>query len=432
MKKILIISPHFPPVNSPDMHRVRLSVSYYAELGWEPVIVAVKPEYVEFSQDDCLLLSIPDGVRVIRINAVKASLTRRLGFSDLSIRSFFYYWKAINEILSKEQFDLIFFSTTCFPLLVLGHFWKKRHKIPYLIDMQDPWHSAYYLNKSRKERPPKFWLSYYIHKWLEAIAMKSVDGIMAVSESYIQDLTTRYPNIPIDHCNTITFGADKLDFEISKKQPSVKQSYFKPNNPDQINIVYVGAVGSIMKWTIEALMKAITIGLKQKKSLFTKCHFFFIGTNYARNGTGQPSVLPIAQSYHLDDCVFEQTDRISYYESLKVILEADILIMPGSDNPSYTASKLYPYILAQKPLLAIFHKDSSVVDILEKTNAGEIVSFSNSSNIEDISAEISTKLDEILSKIPFAPNTIWEEFDPYLAKRKTLEQINLFNKLVKN
>lgn len=39
MKRVLIISPHFPPINAPDMQRVRMSLPYYKDMGWGVPIV---------------------------------------------------------------------------------------------------------------------------------------------------------------------------------------------------------------------------------------------------------------------------------------------------------------------------------------------------------------------------------------------------------
>ena len=40
-RRLLIVSPHFPPLNAPDHQRVRMSLPYYAASGWEPVILCI-------------------------------------------------------------------------------------------------------------------------------------------------------------------------------------------------------------------------------------------------------------------------------------------------------------------------------------------------------------------------------------------------------
>src|SRR5690606_16191048 len=111
--------------------------------------------------------------------------------------------------------DLVYFSTTQFPVCILGAYWKRKFGIPYVIDMQDPWHSEYYQNKPKNEQPPKYWFSYRLNKWLEPIAIKQVDGLIAVSEQYIKDLQQRY-NLNIPN-KTITFGYSEIDLNISQQ-----------------------------------------------------------------------------------------------------------------------------------------------------------------------------------------------------------------------
>ena len=64
--------------------------------------------------------------------------------------------------------------------------------------------------------------------------------------------------------------------------------------------------------------------------------------------------------------VIEITRRISFYHTLATLQQADALFIPGSDDAKYTASKIYPYLSTQKPVLAVFNKASSALKILEE------------------------------------------------------------------
>jgi hypothetical protein len=65
--RVLIVSPHFPPVNAPDHQRVRMSLPYLGEFGWEAHVLAVDPRYVEGFRDPGLLQTVPDDVPVTRV-----------------------------------------------------------------------------------------------------------------------------------------------------------------------------------------------------------------------------------------------------------------------------------------------------------------------------------------------------------------------------
>ncbi|MBK8725014.1 MAG: hypothetical protein IPL96_02875 [Holophagaceae bacterium] len=62
-------------------------------------------------------------------------------------------------------------------------------------------------------------------------------------------------------------------------------------------------------------------------------------------------------------------------EALLHLKQADALLVPGSDDPAYTASKIYPYLLARRPMLAVFHEASGVIPLLRKVGGAVCVSF---------------------------------------------------------
>ena len=84
MKKILIVSPHFPPINAPDMQRVRLSLPFLRAQGWEPTVLAVTPESVEGGVRDPMLESTyPVDIRIVRVRGISPRLTRWAGIGSL-------------------------------------------------------------------------------------------------------------------------------------------------------------------------------------------------------------------------------------------------------------------------------------------------------------------------------------------------------------
>ena len=156
------------------MHRVRQSVSYYKENGWDAEVVVVDAAYVNMVKDDLLLDSIPADINIHKVKAFDEKVTRKFGLGSIAYRSMYYYWKFVNQLLSKTKYDLVFFSTTAYPITILGRIWKWKFNIPYIIDMQDPWRSDHYLSLPINQRPPKFWLSYRLDSFFEKFAMHKV------------------------------------------------------------------------------------------------------------------------------------------------------------------------------------------------------------------------------------------------------------------
>lgn len=427
MKKILIISPNFPPINAADMHRVRQSLRYFPEMGWQATVVAVQPSFVEMSEDPLLIETIPAEAEIIRIRAFHPRTTRRFGLGNLGYRSLWFYLRTCNRLIRERKFDLIYFSTTAFPVMVLGRYWKWKFGIPFVIDMQDPWRNDFYLDKPAHERPPKFIMAWTMDKYMEAWTMKKVDGIISVSAGYPAMLMERYPEIRPAMCTVIPFGGASIDFEVLEKA-RVKNPLFTPSS-GTIHLAYIGRGGHDMALAAGAIFSAVREGLQRQPGLFGKLRFFFVGTSYAADGQGQKTIQPVAEKFGVGSMVTEITDRLPYFTALQVLRDADMLIVPGSTDTSYTASKLYPYILAHRPLLAVFNEQSSVVNILSETSAGVCVTFRNEESPDTIGTRVFDALNGLLERIPFAPDTHWDAFEPYTAREATRRQVTFFDKI---
>ncbi|MBL0358829.1 MAG: glycosyltransferase [Chitinophagaceae bacterium] len=382
LKKVLIISPYFPPVNTADMHRVRQGLPYFRQLGWEPVVITVDEAYTEsYSRDELLLHTIPSDIKVHRVKALKTKYTRKVGLGSLSMRAYFNIRRKGNELLRKDHFDLVYFSTTAFHVMALGPEWKRKFKVPFVVDIQDPWRNDFYLDKPKSERPPKFFIAYNIDKYLEAKTIPFADGIISVSQGYCNTFIKRYPSIKSSRCKVIPFGIADKDVEVMRQY--VKKSDKVILSPDKINIVYAGRGGYDMAFALQIIFSAVAKGLAENNALFNRLHFWFVGTSYANAGSGKKTILPIAASYGLAEYVTEITDRIPYFETLFVLDKAAILLVPGSTDSTYTASKIYPYIILKKKLLAVFKYNSSVVNLLRQLQYGELVTFDHTTKSAD-------------------------------------------------
>ena len=422
-KRALIISPFFPPVNAADMQRVRMSLPYFEDYGWDVEVVTVDERYVDIAKDELLLQSIPTGIKIHKVKALNKSWTAKLGLGSVALRSLWFYRKKVNELLKTEKFDLIYFSTTQFPVCVLGAYWKKRFNIPYVIDMQDPWHSDYYEDKPKHERPNKYWFSYRLNKYLEPVAIKNADGLISVSEKYITDLKIRYPQIKNIPAATITFGAFEPDIKIAVDNQSKFQSLLDFSSK---NIVYIGRGGKDLHHAIESLFKTFAKGLKEEPKLFDQFKIYFIGTSYAPNGQGIATILPLAAKYHLQKQVVEITDRVSYYHTLATLQQANGLFIPGSDDPAYTASKIYPYLLIKKPLLAIFNPKSPAINVLKEYGVANVYGYSDANIQENIYSYLKQLSEGGSYEQHYNDNAVKK----YSAKKLTEAQCQLFNKVL--
>jgi hypothetical protein len=117
----------------------------------------------------------------------------------------------------------------------------------------------------------------------------------------------------------------------------------------------------------------------------------FVGTSYAAGSLACKTVEPIAEECGVGALVCEHPHRLPYFEALQCLTDATALIVPGSSDPRYTASKIYPYLLAKKPLLAVFHEQSSVVGVLRSTGGGVVVTFGDDADPTRVADEVGSQ-----------------------------------------
>jgi hypothetical protein len=310
--------------------------------------------------------------------------------------------------------------------MALGRIWKERYGIPFVLDMQDPWATDYYRDRPRAERPPKYWIADHVHRTLEPWTMKQADGIVAVSNGYIETLRERYPRLRHVPTKLLPFGAAPSDLEFVRQNPQPNRFF---NAGDEfLHGVYVGRGGADMASAANVLFGALKLGLQENPDQFNRIRLHFVGTSYAADHRAEKTIEPLAHQFGVAQHVDESPQRVPYFQALQLLLDADFLVVPGSDDPQYTASKIYPYILSRKPMMALFHETSSVCDVLRSTGAGILIPLSS-----DPSADRRFAYDawtRLLARLPSAPPTNWEMFKPYLAEEMTRQQCELFDQVL--
>ena len=192
------------------------------------------------------------------------------------------------------------------------------------------------------------------------------------------------------------------------------------------NIVYIGRGGADMHNAVSALFKTFKERVNADQAFFNQLKIYFIGTSYAPAGQGAPTITPLAKDYNVEGNVIEITDRISYYHTLLTLQQADALFIPGSDDPNYTASKIYPYLLTNKPLLALFNKSSPALRQLEEFN----VQFSFNYDDADVTDNIRNFLIQVANSTLKTPSYNREAIEKYSAENITRQQCLLFNSVI--
>lgn len=429
MKKVLIISPHFAPINAPDMQRVRLALPYLRMCGWEPVVLAVDPEHVEGGVSDPLLeQTYPADIRVVRVRGISPRHTRWARVGSLWLRCGRALRKAGEQLLRTEKFDLVFFSTTQFGSFTLGPRWKREFGVPYVLDYQDPWVNDHYARTG--EPPPGGALKYTVSQWSarrnEPRVVSEAAAILAVSPAYGRDLGERHPGFKAARFHTVPFGAAEQDMALARNQRPPQP--LVPSGDGCIHHVYTGRGGADLAPALTLLFRAFKAFRAVQPDQAARMRFHFIGTSYAPPPLGIETIMPVARAEGVEKFVSEHCRRVPYFEALHYLAIADAVMAIGSNDPGYSASKIFPCILARRPLLALFHRDSPVHDLLHSVGLpSQRFEDGNhaSSTIEQLTrawfGNIST--DDVATVSP-------EKFAPFSAESMTRSMSAIFDQAI--
>ena len=135
----LLISPYFLPSNLAGVHRVRLMSEGLPAHGWRPVIVTVDAAHYEAGNDPSLANLIPAHVEIERVGAWPLSLARRVAVGDISLRAQWTLRRRVGELVGRLQPDVVFATVLPGYTALIGAWAKRRFKIPFVLDYQDPW-----------------------------------------------------------------------------------------------------------------------------------------------------------------------------------------------------------------------------------------------------------------------------------------------------
>ncbi len=432
MKKVLIVSPHFPPINAPDMQRVRMSLPYYRDNGWEPVVLTVQDAYQDGIREPDLMRTIPDDVRIAHTPALPRFFTRLLGIGNIGLRAWFHlFWRGA-RLLQKERFDLVFFSNTQFVTFTLGALWREFFGVPYVIDVQDPWRTDYY-ERPGSRRPPGGWKYQFARvqaRMLEGWVFSRASAVMSVSPSYCDDLRSHYPSFRRVPTEVIRFGASEPDLAIARQLPA--DPLFQRNH-GEIHLLYTGASGPVMPHSLTVLFDGLRLYRERHPERAARLRMHFLGTSYVAPGKGVPSVMPVAESCGVADLVDEVPHRIGHLAALRMQEQADVLLLPGSSDLAYSPSKVYPYVLTGRPILGLVFRDSVMERLLDELSCAYMVRFHEHESKHEAHADLARFFDLALAGFPVGslPDRNLEHFNrTYLAGSLTHQQSKLFHRAV--
>jgi hypothetical protein len=164
-----------------------------------------------------------------------------------------------------------------------------------------------------------------------------------------------------------------------------------------------------------------------------RLRFHFFGTSYVAPGQGRNSIMPIAEQCGVADLVDEIPHRLGHLECLRLQLEADVLLLLGSSDLAYSPSKIYPYFLTERPILAIVFRESVLERLLLELSCAFMVTMTEHGLKDEAHAALARFFDFALTSFPAGalPTKNRALFgERFLAEALTGAQCRLFDHAV--
>jgi len=381
MKKVLIISYYWPPAGGISVLRTLKFVKFLRNFGWEPIVyVPSNATYPYLDQNN--FKDIPADIEIISrpisepfklfkiitkrgkngsINPVYATDKRHfLDKISIWIRGNFFIpdarclWiepsvRFLSDYLKENKIDAILTDGPPHTNTVIGTRLAQKFKTPFLSDFQDPWSQVDYLSLF----PLTTWAKNK-HLKLEQEVFKTASKITIASPTWADDLQ----KIGAPKPEVIYYGYDEDDFDGILREP----------NPNYISIVHTGILG--VDRNPEVFFKAISDIIKEDPSLKKK-----IILNFA--GIIDIQVLNSISQFNLNENL-NNLGTIPRQQALKLMIDSDLLLLPinkAKNAAGRLPGKLYEYLRASQPILALGPNGSDVQKIISETNSGISINY---------------------------------------------------------
>lgn len=381
-KKVLIISFYFPPANVIGALRVGKLAKYLRDFGWEPWVLTLEKGLFNISEDllveiDCQHIIRADmgrfftaiALRRKRTNKEEAFSNKKISsqrslkqwlwtrlsalisyvrFPDLALPWYLPALRKGNILMRDQHFDAIL-SSHCPPgSHVVAAILAKRNRVPWVAEFRDLWTQ----NHSLQNRGKSF---QWLEERLEKHIMRRCHSMITVSAPLKEQLEQLHRKSVV----VITNGFDHEDYP---------DNVVQPRGDNILKIVYTGTIYN-GKQDPSPLFQAIKELIRERLIERNCVRIEFYGAN------PQP-VAELAAAHEISDVV-SMFPRIRHEDVIKKQVQADILLLLEWTDwkvKGFYSGKVFEYLGAKKPVLAVGPKGGVIDALLLETRAGVLVS----------------------------------------------------------
>lgn len=382
--KALIITYYWPPAGGPGVQRWLKFATYFREFGVEPIIYTPENPFYPIVDEE-LVSEIPKEITILKqpikepyglaklffkkktkqissgkVSAKKQSFLEKIMLwlrGNLFIPDARVAWVKpsvvfLEKYIQENDIDVIITTGPPHSMHLIGLRLKKKLNITWLSDFRDPWTTIHYHNSLRLTKT-----SENKHKHLEREVLQKADAIVVTSPSTkaeIEKITKK----PI---TVITNGFESYES-------------IKPHLDKKFSLVHIGSLlperNPILLWKVLSEICKTNVNFVQDFQL-------------KLIGDVSENVMASITTFDLQKNV-ENIGYVSHKEAVQYQHNAQVLLLVEMDKPETKCiipGKLFEYMAAKRPIIALGPEGSDVYSILYKTQTGSYFTYQEEASL---------------------------------------------------
>ncbi len=409
MKKILIISYHFPPSMKVGGKRVSNFAKMLPAYGWESYVLTIKDHYLR--ELDLERLKDLNTVRVfkagqlpnirqiyLKLKVLCFSIFKRRYFaldeleelhvqtkSDVNPETPFQrlkYWLISLFIMLPDEerswiipaafrafkviklykINCIVTSSPPHSVQLIGLLVKKITGVKWIADFRDPWMTPPPNTLALEYRTA---LAGKIELWMERKVMQNADIVLTTNKAICNMYKKSFNAVDSSKFFCVTNGFDLQEYDSLKHL----------NKYEKFTLVYAGSL--YCGRSPEAMFKAIRALILEGKLNVNDVRIKLVG--YCGYVDNRPTK-EIIESYGLGSVV-EVSEQVPYSRSLEIIKQSHLALLLATNQPFQVPAKIYDYIGLGVKTLALTEQGATA-DLVKSNGVGQAFSFSDIEGIK--------------------------------------------------
>lgn len=338
VKRVLMIAFHYPPLHgSSGIQRTLKFTQYLPRAGWTPIVLSANQRAYAATDDGQVDNIVPLAVhRSFALDASRhlALRGRYPALFALPDRWISWWLSAVPtglRLIHHHRPDVIWSTYPIATAHLIGLTLHRLTGIPWVADQRDPMSEPGYPIDPRTCR---------VHQWIEDRIMARSAALICTTPGAVRAYRTRFPHVAEGRFQLIENGFDEDSFSSAEAgaPPRPASNCFR--------LLHSGIVYPSER-NPEALFLALSGMLKEE--LISPQNFRLV-----LRASGYASELSALSEHYGIAAIVELAEALPYHSALTEMLAADgLLLLQASNCNNQIPAKLYEYLRARRPLLAL-------------------------------------------------------------------------------